>query len=120
MVTKEREQESLVYALRMPEPHPNKAFSARRIATLPIRDVTGLDVSTDGLRAVLSTYGHAYEFVRQPDETWSQAFAREPRQIVVPDRVQGESIAFGPDEKTLYFTSEKIPTPLIVVPVLSE
>ncbi|MFV1967686.1 MAG: SHD1 domain-containing protein [Pirellulaceae bacterium] len=118
-VSKERETTCYVYALPMPEPNPNKAFSARKIATLHLSSVTGMDVSSDGRRAVLSTYGHAYEFQRDPDEGWTDTFSRKPRRIVLPERVQGESISYGADEKTLYLTSEKLPTPLIVVPVLA-
>lgn len=32
-------------------------------------------------------------------------------------RAQGESIAYGPDGESLYLASEKVPTPLLEVPV---
>jgi hypothetical protein len=35
----------------------------------------------------------------------------------MPRRRQGESICYGPDGKTLYLTSEQLPTPLWEVPV---
>ena len=118
MVSKEREKECFVYSLKWPEPGPPKAIAARRIATLPIPHVTALDVSPDGRRAVVLTYRSAYEFVREESEEWSDAFSREPRKIIVPERIQGESICFGVDGKTLYFTSEKRPTPFLTIPVL--
>jgi hypothetical protein len=119
-VTKEREADCHVYALPMPEPNPRKAFSARKIATLKLPEVTGMDVSSDGRRVILSTYGHAYEFQRIAEQNWADAFAGEPREVVLPERVQGESICYSTDDKTLYLTSEKLPTPLIVIPVQTQ
>lgn len=117
-VTKERTSECYVYALAWPKPSLTKAFSARQIGTLKIPAVTAMDISPDGRRAIVLTYKHAYEFVRGENETWKGAFARKPRTIVAPERVQGESICYGADGKTLYLTSEKLPTPLLMVPVL--
>jgi hypothetical protein len=115
--TKEDKQGSLVYALKWPEPNPERAFAARHIATLETPAVTAMDVSPDGLRAVLLTYRDAYEYVREASEDWSQGFSRPPRLIVMPERIQGESICYGPDGKTLYLTSEKVPTPLFEIAV---
>jgi len=59
---------------------------------------------------------HAYQYTREGEEGWAEAFARPGHRIPLPLRQQGESICFGADGKTLYLTSEKLPTPLIVVP----
>ncbi len=120
LATKQFEVKCYVYALPWPEANPKKAFTARRIATVKIPLVTGMDVSPDGRRAVLVTYAGAYEFVRREKEEWGAAFVREPREIQMPARVQGESICYGADGKTLYLTSEKLPTPLWEVPVVEE
>ncbi len=116
LATKERASDCLVYALPWPEKPTNEAQVARRIAALRIPPVTGMDVSPDGRRAVLLTYGNAYEFARAGEEHWAAAFSRKPREIVLPERVQGEAICYGPDGRTLYLTSEKRPTPLWEVP----
>jgi hypothetical protein len=79
-----------------------------------------MDISPDGRRAVVLTYGDAYEYVRGVNENWEQALATPPRQIVLPNRRQGESICYGSDGRTLYVTSEKLPTPLFEVRVRSE
>jgi len=117
-VTKEQETECYVYSLAWPPPKSKKAFTARHIATLKLPAVTAMDVSPDGRRAVVLTYGNAFEYVRGEDDGWGDTFSREPREIVVPERVQGESICYGPDGETLYLTSEKLPTPLFEVPIL--
>jgi hypothetical protein len=77
-----------------------------------------MDISPDGRRAVILTYGNAYEYCRGEDEAWENAFARAPRIIPMPTRRQGESICYGVDGETLYLTSEKRPTPLWKVPPL--
>ena len=115
--TKEKKNGSLVYALNWPEPNPKRAFAARHIATLDIPPVTAMDISPDGLRAVVLTYRDAYEYVRKASEDWSAGFSRSARVIVMPERIQGESICYGPDGKTLYLTSEKVPTPLFEIAV---
>jgi hypothetical protein len=117
LATKQFELKCYIYALPWPKDNPKKAFTARRIATVKIPLVTGMDVSPDGHRAVLVTYANAYEFVRKENEGWAAAFSREPREIRMPVRIQGESICYGSDGKTLYLTSEKLPTPLWEVPV---
>jgi len=120
LATKEFDLKCYVYALPWPkdiprEP-PEKALVARLIATPKIPVVTGMDVSPDGRRAVLVTYGNAYEFLRKENEDWAAAFSRDPREIRTPLRIQGESICYGADGKTLYLTSENLPTPLWEVP----
>ncbi len=118
LVAKRRKSKCRVYALAWPKNDPKRATSAREIAKLKIPSVTAMDVSPDGRRAVVLTYGNAYEYTRGPKEDWSTAFSRRPASIAIPKRKQGESICYGPDGKTLYLTSEKLPTPLIEVPVV--
>ncbi len=117
LVSKETGSACYVYALDWPKNNPKKATTARKIATLKIPPATALDVSPDGRRAVVLTYANAYEYTRRPKEDWAAAFARRPSEIALPPRLQGEAICYGPDGKTLYLTSEKLPTPLLEVPV---
>ncbi len=90
---------------------------ARRVAAVPVRAATAMDISPDGRRALVLTYLHGFEYARAPDETWAQAFARPPRLVRMPPRPQGESLCYGPDGVTLYLTSEGSPMPLWRVPV---
>lgn len=99
--------------------HGNPNLVAKPVAKPAISAVTSMDISPDGRRAVLLTYGDAYEFVRRDGEAWGAAFSQMPRAIHMPERKQGEAICFGADGKTLYLTSEQAPTPLWEVPVLS-
>jgi len=117
LVSKTPAPECTVYALPLPKRTVRENLKARPIATLSIPMVSAMDISPDGLRAIIATYGNAYEYTRRADEKWAQAFARGPRTVALPRRRQGESIAYGPDGKTLYLTSEQTPTPLLEVPV---
>ncbi len=104
-----------VYRLAIPAKATKKVLLARRVADLKIGWTTAMDISPDGLRAVVLTYGPAVQYVRKPSETWARAFSRRGRMIILPIRKQGESICYGPDGRTLYLTSEHRPTPLIEV-----
>ncbi len=92
-----------------------KKLVAKPIANLPILWTTAMDISPDGLRAVILTYGCAYEYARKPGESWKKTFNRKGLVVNVPARKQGESICYGPDGKSLYLTSEKLPAPLFLV-----
>ncbi len=115
-----------VYSLPWPDRESPTLLVARAIATLYIPTATAMDISPDGLRAIVLTYGDAFEFVRRPEETWTQGFSRSPRPIRMPERVQGESVCYGPDGKTIYLTSEcgtfnsGDPSPLLEVPVMKQ
>ena len=119
VISKERKRECYVYGFAWPAKDATKASIARKLATLKLPTVTALDISPDGRRAMVGTYGHAYEFARTADDDWRAAFARGPNEVILPVRRQGEGLCYGADGKTLYLTSEKHPTPLFEVPVKS-
>jgi len=116
LVSKRKALSCKVYALGLPARSPKKTLVAKAVALLWVPMTTAMDISPDGLRAVVGTYGHAYEYIRRSDETWAVGFSRPPRVVNLSFRTQGESICFGPDGRTLYLTSEKLPAPLIQVP----
>jgi hypothetical protein len=116
LVSKEL-KDTKVYSMSLPEDGSTKPEVARAIAALKLPLVTAMDISPDGLRAMILTYEDAFEFIRTNGETWAQAFAREPRTIRMPPRKQGESICYGVDGKTLYLTSEGESQPLWEIPI---
>ncbi len=85
---------------------PLEPLTVERVATLPLKIATGADVSPDGLRCVVNTYGHAFVFTRRPDEAWPAAFARPPRTVTLGPRGQSEAIAFAHDGQGLILTTE--------------
>lgn len=73
---------------------------------------TGLDFSRDGRYAAVVTYKDAYLFTRLEGESWQTSLARTPERIPLPPLRQAEAIAFGPESRSLFVTSERLPTPL--------
>lgn len=75
--------------------------------------VTGADITPDGRRVVVCTYGQGYEMTlpagaRDFDEIWAQS--RRP--ILLARRDQGEAIAYRLDGGAVLTTSEHSPFPL--------
>ncbi|NLT66658.1 MAG: hypothetical protein GXX84_08655 [Acidobacteria bacterium] len=118
LVSKDRD-ESQIYSMPLPPESSTSPVIARRIASISLRYPNAMDVSPDGRRAVILTYGDAYEFSRADGETWAQAFSRAPLLIKAPVRKQGESICYGSDGRTLYLTSENKSQPLWEIPVVN-
>ncbi|MBI1370479.1 MAG: hypothetical protein GC162_17725 [Planctomycetes bacterium] len=94
--------------------------TAHRIASLWINMATGMDLSPDGRRLLIGTYGPAYEFTRRDNESWPDALKRAGRQLPMPRLAQGEAICYSTDGKTIYLSGEKRPTPLWRVPLLAK
>ena len=73
---------------------------------------TGMDISADGLSAVVLTYGDAFYYRKKPSKKWSDVFKSSPKEIVVPHMRQAESICFSKDGSSMYLTTEQLPAPL--------
>ena len=117
LVSKEAGNECKVYSMPIPKNETKEPIIAKAIVTLKLPETTAMDISSDGMHAVILTYEDTYEFVRNKNETWAQAFSHEPCRIKMPSRRQGESICYGTDGETLYLTSEYESQPLWEVPV---
>ncbi len=114
-VSKNWTRTAQVFVLEWPA-ETDEVQTARFIGEINVPGATAMDISPDGRRAVVLCYGDAYEFTRQPGETWEVAFSRKERKIKMPARRQGETLCFGTDGRTLFLTSEKHPTPFFRVP----
>ncbi|MBP86458.1 MAG: hypothetical protein CMJ64_07055 [Planctomycetaceae bacterium] len=101
-----------VFVLPLPERPPTGTLVAKSLGRIPTPAVTGMDISHDGRRLIVVTYGDAFEFVRRAGESWEEALRRAPRRLPMPPRRQGEAICFGHDNYCLFLTGEKLPTPL--------
>jgi hypothetical protein len=118
LTTKMFAPQTRIYQLDLPRlMFPGAPLTARSLGTVPVPLATALDISADGRLAIVATYLDGFLFNRAADEGWDRAFARAPLRIPLPVRRQGESVCFGRDGRTLYLTSEKLPTPLWELPV---
>lgn len=131
LVTKEGDGRSGVYAFPLPLRSDEKTtlkkageivfknayLSGNSLLAQGERMATGGSVSMDGTRIVIRTYTRAFEWSVKPGQTLAEALRGERRVLRIPLTIQGESICYSPDGKSLFTTSEKTPTPLYETPV---
>ena len=110
----------VIYEVAIPdEPKKEQRVEAKKIGEQVIPMATGADISRDGKKLVICTYGPACMLERNPDnlnEPWKQPANELAKTFFqVPPRRQGEAICFSPRGDQLWLTSEHLPTPLIKV-----
>ena len=129
LITK-RDKPAKVYQLPLPTSSNSAPLIAKRLGplaklTLPPKTLphpyatqpTSLDISADGKIAAVLTYRGIYLFRRSAKETWTQAFAKAPEILGAHGLSQAEALAFSPDSKTIYVTSEGKRPRLVTMPV---
>jgi hypothetical protein len=111
----------VLYELPLQPADPDITALARRLTTIPLFDwPTAIDIAPDGLSAVVLTYNNAFLFARSQKEDWSAAFNKKPRPLNFNRLNQQEAICFGFYEKSVYVTSEQLPTPLVRIDLEAE
>lgn len=78
---------------------------------------TAMDISADGLIAVILTYSNAYYFTKKPSEERSNIFTASAKEIIIPRMRQAESVCFSKDGSSIFITSEQIPAPIYKIDV---
>ncbi len=66
----------------------------------------GMDISEDGLAAVILTYRAVYYYQRSSGQDWLAALNTRPVRISLGNFENAESIAFGDAHRTVYVTGE--------------
>lgn len=79
--------------------------------------ITGMDISRDGLRMAVLNYRTAYVYQRSPHEPWSAALSRVPLEVPYPWMAQAEGVAWSANGQSLWIGTERLPAPLIEVPL---
>jgi len=108
-----------VYSLPLPELSKRKTETqAKLIAKTGIPVASACDISADGRSMVVVTYhvGCWITRITKEDgtvEDWSEALKREPLSFPLPRMRQTEAVCFSRDAKSIFLTSEQLPTPLI-------
>ena len=74
---------------------------------------TALDITGDGLLAAVITYNGLLLFPRGAQETWSEAFSREPISLRPHGLSQAESVAFAGNGNSIYAVAEGRNSPVI-------
>jgi hypothetical protein len=87
---------------------------------------TACDISADGRSLVIISYNAGSLYRRQRNsagefEPWADVLEREPTYTFSLGRLnQTEAVCFSRDGMSIYVTSEKLPTPLVEVPLPTE
>lgn len=76
---------------------------------------TGAGFAPDGTRLVVATYSSLYEWPLAADKPLGDALMLPPVRIEPELVPQVEGVCYDADSKTIWFTSERLPTPLMRV-----
>ncbi len=98
---------SEVYSLPLSIKQESETVQIAKFEAAPkVKSATGMDISPDGLRAVVVTNKNnecrAFQFTKFPGETWAEGFLRTPKVFKTPIRPTYEAICFALDGETLY------------------
>lgn len=96
--------------------------SRRDVEFAPKTDVwhwqpTSMDISGDGMWAVILTYGGVYLYGRHPEQSWLEAMHNTPLVVSRSGNRQAEAIAFDMSSGALYITLEQRNAPLFRLPI---
>ena len=104
----------VLYELALQATDQNSVAVAHRLTEVPhFNWPTAMDISPDGLSAVVLTYNNGYIFRRRQNETWTGAFQRKPQRLRFDRLRQQEAVSFGFYGKSVFVTSERTPAPLV-------
>lgn len=86
------------------------------VPAVPYGLLTGGEISPDGKRTVVCDYFAGYEIeLPQNAKSFDDIWKQKPVKIDLGERKQGEAVGYSADGKSIYATSEKKNSPLIVV-----
>jgi hypothetical protein len=129
LVTK-RDKTPSIYQIPLRKPVKGEVLTAKRLGPLAkladpkgsmfhpyANQPTALDISADGRMAAVLTYRGVYLFRRTANESWTEAFAKDPETLGAHGLPQAEALAFSTDGRKLYVTSEGRKPRLVVMAV---
>ncbi len=74
---------------------------------------TAMDISADGLAAVVLTYAAVHYFERSEGEDWLSALKTPHTAVITSNFPNAEAVAFGKDKHSIYVTVEKENAPIL-------
>jgi hypothetical protein len=111
----------VLYELALQPIDQDSIAVAHRLSTVPLLSwPTAMDLTPDGLLAVVLTYNNGYLFKRRQNESWPSAFMRKPQRLRFESLFQQEAASFGFYGKSVFVTSERLPAPLVRIDLETE
>lgn len=98
------------------QPQPDELAANPRFGRYRAQ-ITAADLSSDGLALAVLNYRRLHVYRRQPGEAWAEAVQRTPLELSFGWMAQAEAVAFSDDDSALWITGERLPAPLIRVPL---
>jgi hypothetical protein len=129
LLLSKRDNPLILYELPLTEQKNAVARKCAEIKPLPRRtqdhtefskysnQPTAMDISSDGLSAVVLTYGRAFYFSKKKSVNWATVLSGSWKEIVFPPLRQAESVCFDRDGSSIFITSEQLPAPLLKIDV---
>ncbi|WP_395745934.1 hypothetical protein [Prosthecobacter sp.] len=127
ILTKSEDGRSALYAFPQPL-QPNVSMVLEKVTNLTFPTLirvgkrphdncmtTAACFAPDGSRMVVATYSSLYEWLLPPDTSLAAALKRAPVRIEPELLRQTEAVCYDSDSRTLWLTSEHLPTPLLQV-----
>jgi len=124
LLTKEEDGESILY--RVPKVnHSGQAVTLEKVTDLSFpaiarlgkspgmaRETTAGDFSPDGRHLIIATYSYLNEWTLSPTQTLAESLQAAPHLLEPPLTLQMEAVCYDKDSRSLWITSEQLPTPL--------
>jgi hypothetical protein len=98
------------------KPFPQRAQDHTHLSKYSNRP-TAMDISSDGLSAVVLTYDCAFYFRKEKSADWATALTGSMKEIVFSPLRQAESVCFNRNGSSIFITSEQLPAPLLEIDV---
>ena len=108
-----------VYSLPIPDLSMKKTETqAKLVAKTSIPIACACDISADSKSMIVVTYQFGFLISRRTGgdgtlEAWSEALKRAPLTFPLPKMRQTEGVCFSRDSKSIFLSSEQLPTPII-------
>jgi hypothetical protein len=105
-VISKREEPVFVYEIAYPY-STSDTLLAREVASLPLTQIVGGDISPDGRKVLLKNYEYVYYWNNPSGKSFPDVLKEKPLDVPYEEEPQGESITWARDGSGFYTLSEQ-------------
>lgn len=107
----QKKKKASVFSLDMNGPGSEKT---RFLLEIPLKSVTGADISPNGLNMIILSGDSVYQYSRNEGQSWEDALSGKPLKIVELPNAQWEGICYAGSAESLFVSSEQKPARLLL------